>query len=420
MISLNVTQANPTVNAAFFQPIAGLASQSSHARACPDFSDDDYLQCGLLRVLESSTSGRAFLQEHGARLNNSPSQANYFATLHSPRRGAVVADVNNDLRIMANQTLPDRLAGMAELAAYEVFAVDGHWHKAATHDPRHNGVKMSVGHFYSLNLRTHTLRQLAVGEGAHEHDLSVLKRLTPRGLRQEVPKGRRSLMIYDRAGIDFDYWKRCRHECAIYFLSRTKSNTVLSWEERREWDASDPRNRGVQEDMQVKTRDGHSLRLICYVDPVAGKAYEFLTNEPDLPPGVLAELYRRRWDVEKVFDELKNKLGEKKAWATSAEAKQTQAHFLTITHNLLLLYEQALAVRHEVQNHAEDQRRSERLKEHQQLARKNGQLLSTLVSRVLSATQRSVKFIRWLREALRYQLAETIAVLRLKHLYATL
>jgi hypothetical protein len=417
---MNVTQANPTVNAAFFQPIAGLASQSSHARACPDFSDDDYLQCGLLRVLESSTSGRAFLQEHGARLNNSPSQANYFATLHSPRRGAVVADVNNDLRIMANQTLPDRLAGMAELAAYEVFAVDGHWHKAATHDPRHNGVKMSVGHFYSLNLRTHTLRQLAVGEGAHEHDLSVLKRLTPRGLRQEVPKGRRSLMIYDRAGIDFDYWKRCRHECAIYFLSRTKSNTVLSWEERRKWDASDPRNRGVQEDMQVKTRDGHSLRLICYVDPVAGKAYEFLTNEPDLPPGVLAELYRRRWDVEKVFDELKNKLGEKKAWATSAEAKQTQAHFLTITHNLLLLYEQALAVRHEVQNHAEDQRRSERLKEHQQLARKNGQLLSTLVSRVLSATQRSVKFIRWLREALRYQLAETIAVLRLKHLYATL
>jgi hypothetical protein len=42
----------------------------------------------------------------------------------------VVADVNNALRIMANQTLPDRLAGVAELAAYEVLAVDGHWHKA--------------------------------------------------------------------------------------------------------------------------------------------------------------------------------------------------------------------------------------------------------------------------------------------------
>ncbi len=172
--------------------------------------------------------------------------------------------------------------------------------------------------------------------------------------------------------------------------------------------------------MRVKTHDGHSLRLIGYVDPVTGKAYEFLTNEPDLPPGVLAELNRRRWEVEKVFDELKNKLGEKKAWATSLEAKQTQAHLLTITHNLLLLYEQALAVRHEVQNHAEDQRRRERKKEHQQIARKNGQLLSTLVSRALSATQRSVKFIRWLREALRYQLTETTAVLRLKQIYASL
>ena len=417
---MNVTPTNTTVNAAFFQPISGLARRSSHARACPDFSDDDYLQCGLLRVLESSTSGRAFLQEHGARLNYRPSQANYFATLPSPRRGAVVADVNNALRSLANQTLPDRLAGLAELAAYEVFAVDGHWHKAASHDPRHNGVKMAVGHFYSLNLRTHTLRQLAVGAGAHEHDLSVLKRLTPRGLRQEVPKGRRTLLIYDRAGIDFDYWKRCRHECAIYFLSRTKSNTVLSWEERRTWDTSDPRNRGVQEDRRVKTRAGHSLRLICYVDPVTGKAYEFLTNEPDLPPGVLAERYRRRWDVEKVFDELKNKLGEKKAWATSSEAKQTQAHLLTITHNLRLLYEQALEERHEVQNHAEDQRRRKRKKEHQQIARKNGQLLSTLVARALSATQRSVKFIRWLRDALRCQLAETTAVLRLKLLYASL
>jgi len=244
---MNVTPTNPTVNAAFFQPIVGLASRSSHARTCPDFSDDDYLQCGLLRVLEFSTSGRAFLQEHGARLSNSPSQANYFATLHSSRRGAVVADVNHALRSLANQTLLDRLAGLAELAAYEVFAVDGHWHKAASHDPRHNGVKLAVGHFYSLNLRTHTLRQLAVGEGAHEHDLSVLKRLTPRRLRQEVPQGRRTLLIYDRAGIDFDYWKRCRHECAIYFLSRTKSNTVLSWEERRPWDTSDQRNRGVQE-----------------------------------------------------------------------------------------------------------------------------------------------------------------------------
>ena len=417
---MHLTEPNPTVNAAFFQPLEGLVRQSAHTRACPEFSDADYLQCGLLRVLESAPSGRGFLQEHGARLPQSPSQANYFATLHSPRRGAVVADVNNAVRVRANQVLPDRLADLAELAAYEVFAVDGHWHQAAAHDPRHHGVKMAVGHFYSLNLRTHTLRPLAVGQGAHEHDLSALKRLTPRGLRQEVPKGLRTLLVYDRASLDFNFWQRCRRECAVYFLSRTKSNTVLAWEASRTWDAADPRNHGVHFDLQVKTRAGHSLRLICYVDPVTSQPYEFLTNEPDLPPGVLVELYRRRWDVEKVFDELKNKLGEKKAWATSLAAKQTQAQLLALTHNLLLLYEQALAERHAVQHQAEDQRRRQRVQTRQQITRQNGQPLSTLRLQALRATQLSVKFIRWLRDALRYQLAEAVAVLRLKHLYATL
>jgi hypothetical protein len=417
---MSSTLENPTVNAAFFQPLIGLAAASPQARACPEFPDADYLAGGVLRVLEASASGRAFLQEHGPRLPHAPTQGNYFATLHSPRRGALLAGVQLALQATANQTLHDRLAAIPELAQYECFAVDGHWHQAAAHDPRHDGAKMAVGHFYSLNLRTHTLRHLVAGEGLHEHDLSALKRMKPKGLRQDVPKGRRVLLIYDKAGIDFDYWQRCRQECAVYFLSRAKENQVLEWVESTAWDRTDPRNRGVREDMRVKTRAGHRLRLICYVDPLTGKAYEFLTNEPDLPPGVLAELYRRRWDVEKVFDQIKNKLGETKAWATSLTAKQTQAQFLSLTHNLLLLYEQTLEQAHAVQNQPEDNRRQERMKACARTARQTGQPLSTLVLLARRATQRSVKFIRWLRAALREQLTEAAAIPRLKALYAQL
>ena len=71
---------------------------------------------------------------------------------------------------------------------------------------------------------------------------------------------------------------------------------------RREVDPEDDRNRGVTEDRSVTTREGHPMRIICYTEPVSGGTYEFLTNEMDLPPGVVAELYRRRWDVEKTFD----------------------------------------------------------------------------------------------------------------------
>jgi hypothetical protein len=409
-----------SVNEAFFQPIAGLAEGSPDARPCPEFSDEDYVRFGVERVLASAESGRGFLQEHGPRLGNAPTQSNYFATLHSPRRCTLLEQVSQRVLTTANGILADRLMKIPELASYECFAADGHWHKSATHDPRHEGTKMAVGHFYSLNLRTHALRHLAVGQGLHEHDMSALKRVKPRGLRQGVPKGRRVLIVYDKAGIDFAYWKRCRQECAVYFLSRVKENMVLAWEESTAWDRADPRNRGVMEDMHVRTRDGHPLRMICYIDPVSGKPFEFLTNEMDLPPGVMVELYRRRWDVEKVFDALKNKLGQIKAWATSLVAKQTQAQFLALTHNLLLLYEQSLANQHGVRNDAEDHRRRQRIDQCAKAGSESGSPLSTLLLHARGATQRSVKFIRWLRASLRDDLAEAAAVLHLKALYATL
>jgi Transposase DDE domain len=409
-----------TVNQAFFQPLEGLAARSPASKPCPEFSDDDFLRLGVQRVLESSESGRAFLQEHGVRFENTPELGNYFATLRSARRCEVLRDAGAALVKTANERLHDRLADIPELAKYECFAGDGHWHKAAAHDPRHEGVKMAVGHFYALNLRTHTLQHLAAGQGLHEHDMSALKRIKPKGLRQGVPKGRRVLMIYDKAGIDLAFWKRCRQECALYFISRAKENMVFDWLESVPVDSSDPRQRGVTEDRRVLSREGHPLRIVFYTDPQTGESYEFLTNEPDLPPGVIVELYRRRWEAEKTFDQIKNKLGEKKAWATSLEAKEAQALFIAIAHNLLLIYEQKLEREHRVRNRAEDQRRTKRMAAAAAKCKQAGHSLSTLVTRARRATQRSVKFVRWVRQALRDQAAEAAAVLRLMDLYAAL
>jgi len=313
-----------------------------------------------------------------------------------------------------------RPLGQPELARYACFAADGHWHKAAVHDLRHEGSKMAVGHFYGLNLRTHTLDHLAAGEGLHEHDMSALKRIKPKGLRRRVPKGTRALIIYDKAGIDFDYWDRCGRECAVYFISRVKENMVFEWIEDYSWDQSDARNQGVLVDCKVRSRQGHVLRLILYQDGLTGKVYEFLTNEPDLPPGVIAELYRRRWEAEKVFDELKNKLGQKKAWGSTLVAKETQALMIAMTHNLLLCYEHDLEQRHDVTNTAEDQRRNQRIESAERTCAKIRWPISSLVLQTRRATQRSIKFIRWLRHAIRDRLAESIAAARLKELYAVL
>jgi hypothetical protein len=409
-----------TVNEAFFQPLRGLVAASPYTRPCPQFSDDDALRLGIQRVLETSESGRGFLQEHGLRFDNTPGYSNYFAALNSQRRCDLIADINQTLVHAANTIVHDRLVEISELANYECFACDGHWHKAAAHDARHEGAKMAVGHFYSLNLRTHTLRHLAAGQGLHEHDMSALKRVKPKGLRQGVPKGKRALIIYDKAGIDFGFWKRCRQECAVYFLSRVKENMVFDWLESVPWDRSDARNHGVAEDRRVRSREGHLLRVVCYTDPQTGEEYEFLTNEMDLPAGIIVELYRRRWEAEKVFDQIKNKLNEKKAWTTALAGKEAQAQLIAITHNLLLIYEQKLEKQHGVTNQAEDQRRVQRTAAAAKACEQTGLPLSALILQARRATQRSVKFVRWIRQSIRDRAAEAVAVLRLRALYATL
>jgi hypothetical protein len=415
-----VTHNANTVNEQFFHILNEATAAASNRRLCPEFPDEVWGAMGVGRVLEASESGRAFLQEHGLRFEKQPNVDTYFASLKSPRRRDLAREIHQHVLLRAEDRVADRLADIPELARSACFACDGHWHKGAVHDPKHDDRKMAAGHFYALNLRTHTLRHLIAGQGLHEHDMSALKRIKPKGLRQEIAKGTRVLAIYDKAGIDFDYWDRCRRESAVYFLSRVKANMTFEWVQDNDWNKSDTRNRGIIVDCKVRSREGHSLRLILYQDAVGGEVYEFLTNEPDLPPGVLAELYRRRWEAEKVFDEIKNKLGQKKAWATSLVAKETQALLIAITHNLLLCYEQDLEGRYELANEAEDRRRNQRIQSARRAGVKTGWPLPSLLLEARRATQHSVKFIRWLRHALREKLAEATAVPRLMQLYATL
>jgi Transposase DDE domain len=135
---------------------------------------------------------------------------------------------------------------------------------------------------------------------------------------------------------------------------------------------------------------------------------------------VLAELYRRRWEIEKVFDELKNKLSAQKAWATGLVAKESQGQLVAITHNLMQLYQGRLEQEHGVEDTAEEQRRKKRIEELQRVAANLGRAVSSLLLDVRKATQRSVKFVRWLRHAVREQLTETTAVPRLSLLLASL
>ncbi|MFY7818249.1 MAG: transposase [Akkermansiaceae bacterium] len=148
--------------------------------------------------------------------------------------------------------------------------------------------------------------------------------------------------------------------------------------------------------------------------------YQYLTNLSEkIPPGLIARLYKARWDIEKVFDEMKNKLEETKAWASSATAKAIQARLLCLTHNLMLLMEQEIEHRSGVKNTAELERRRKRRAKEKELAKKASKPQATgLLERTERLTQRAVKFVRWLRNHLNFQRDWHSAVASLAEIYS--
>ena len=176
-------------------------------------------------------------------------------------------------------------------------------------------------------------------------------------------------------------------------------------------DRNDPRNRGVEDDQIVgPSNSGVAMRRIEYVDPATGKRYNFITNEMTLPPGLLAYIYRKRWDIEKIFDQMKNKLDENKAWSKDAVAKCQQAEFQCLCHNLMLILERTLKRDHGVEDKKVKRKAKARIEEEIHQARKAGRQENPLTTKVHRATQRSLQFIRWLRDGIILQTSWSTAM----------
>ena len=396
---------NRPVAERFLSPLANILGELTTTRRCPELPDADWLALGVLRVLHDAPSGRGFLQEVGPGLPGCPEFNHFFATLRSERRLAVCTEADELLRRSLAQSLPDALAEVHELRDFDVYAGDGHWHGAAAHDQRPDLVspKAACGHFYALDLRRGLLHHITAADQVareHEHDMRALERQTITSLRRGAKKGRKVLYVWDKAAIKFEAWEKWKRQGAIYFLSQEKENMTLEHARSLAWDPADSRNAGVQSDELVKASRGLLLRRIRYRDPVTQILYSFITSERTIPPGILVELGRRRWDIEKVFDELKNKLGETRAWASDETARSMQAIFITITHQLLAALEHLLEEEHGIRPEAELKRRSKRLAGQIAFAAKKGLAFPSLRSAALRLTQRTVKFLRWLRASL--------------------
>jgi len=228
--------------------------------------------------------------------------------------------------------------------------------------------------------------------------MSALKRLTPAEMRLGAKAKTKVIHVYDPAGIDYYQWFKWKTK-GIYFISREKANSrpLVIGEIPIE---DDPRNTGVLTDERIGVFAGVMIRRIRYQDPASGEIFSFITNEFTLPPGLIAFLYKLRWDVEKSFDEKKNKLQENKAWATSDEAKSQQAHFVCMAHNLLILLERKLEREEGLRDDKLYKKRLKRMEQIEKKIRAADRTPNPMVLKCNRITQRSLQFIRWLRNAI--------------------
>ena len=225
------------------------------------------------------------------------------------------------------------------------------------------------------------------------------------------------IYVWDRAGIDFLQWFKWKHLGGIYFISREKKNMRPMVIGEMYYDKKDPVNKGVQDFQIIGCAAGVMMHRVVYKCPISGDTYTFVTSLRTVPPGLIAYLYRSRWDIEKIFDEVKNKLSEKKAWATSDIAKEMQAQFVCIAHNLMMILEDCIT-KEGIRNEIENSRRSKRLNEALKNIKAKKEKLPDFLVQPKRATQRSVKFIRWLRNHLYINTSWQEALGPLQRIYA--
>lgn len=408
-----------------FAPLAPALLGAGASRNCPEHSDCQWLMTGALRCVLRSTTGRDFVQMLSALAPGlAIERSSFFGTLHSARRLDMCRQTNANLCRGMRSSVPDALRALPGLAGFDVFAADGHYHAAAAHDAPVAGAKRAVGHLFTIDLRTHAMAHLVASDQKarkHEHEMRALKRIAASALRAGAAKGRKVLIAYDRACIDFHQWQTWKQGSGIYMVTLVKANLALTVQGNLPFDESDAHNAGVLRDELVATGTcGYLLRRITFYDACTGRELVFLTNELKLMPGVIAQIYKMRWDIEKVFDETKNKFEQKKAWASGETAKAMQAQFMCIAHNLLLMLEVELERQEGITNVAEAKRKAARLARNVAEAKKQGRTLPRGLVSIQRHTQRSLKLIRWVASHVFSTIPWKLACAALVALYATL
>jgi hypothetical protein len=394
---------NPLIRDAFLEPALSLIPTLHNSRGELAFSDSEFITLGIRRINTFHPSGRSFLQSARQCDVTEVSVKAYFGAASSSRRLDMIHELNT---ILSGKIVSptDRFADFPELAGRDVLALDGHDVRHATHEPPatmvsgRREVPDTVTGLFLRDLRSGAARVLAQTEG-HQHEWSAVK-ARPWSDFHWHPNAKGTILVIDPVAVDFEFLRGAKFKGRFTVITRTKQNLVVRETRPLEWEKQHRHNQGVLSDERVRFGEPGEFRRIRYQDPESGEIYEFLTTEFHLPPGLIAQLYRLRWDIEKFFDVCENLLAEKRAWGTGPVAAQVQNEFLVLAHNLLLLLSGRLEVQEGIRDEKVENKYDAALQLRNEAARLNGKKVSPWVRVLRRITRWSSQFTRWIQDAI--------------------
>lgn len=152
-----------------------------------------------------------------------------------------------------------------------------------------------------------------------------------------------TVIVEDRGYFNFDLMLN-RIKANNVFVTRIKSNT--SYQTIKELELPEHKDGHILKDEIIQLNsnkatktgiDKHELRLVHVYKEDENKVIDIITNQLDWEYNTIAELYKKRWDIELFFKSLKQNLQIKTFWGTSENAVKSQIYIALINYLLLEL-----------------------------------------------------------------------------------
>ena len=155
------------------------------------------------------------------------------------------------------------------------------------------------------------------------------------------------IMAMDRAYIDYEKFQQLSERGVIYVTKMKKSLRYTVLEDTMYQTPEGLMQVRTQTVEFIKQKKGtevirHKARIITYCDEKKRKLISLLTNDMDSDPDEIIAIYRKRWEIELLFKQMKQNFPLKYFYGESANAIKIQIWVTLIANLLLMLMQKGL------------------------------------------------------------------------------